>query len=53
MGKGRGFLDGSWVGAGHWKDQAMKKSLEFSAPEWGEGLQKELVIDYVHVRRPQ
>ena len=27
-----GLLDGFWIGAGHWKDQAMIKSLAFSAP---------------------
>ena len=41
---------GSWVRAGHQKDQAMIRSLECSAPppaslKWGEGLEVELIID--------
>lgn len=49
-GRGLGDIwDGSWVGAGCPKDQAMNRSLEFSAsshpPERGKGLQIEWIID--------
>lgn len=49
-------LVGSWVGAGHQKDQAMVRSLELSVPlliSWaGErGLEIELMVDYAYMMK--
>ena len=46
-----------WMGTDHQKDQAMIKSLQFSAPdlhtaERGEGLEMNLLIGHVYVRKP-
>ena len=45
------------MGAGHQKDQAVIRSLAFSAPdphapERGERLEMELITGHVYVRRP-
>lgn len=49
-------LGGSWVGAGHQKDQVMIRSLKFSSllptsPERREELEMELIIDHVCMRK--
>lgn len=51
---------GTWMGAGHQKDQAMIRvtgDLEFSVsplilPRRGVGLETELMTDYVYMRKP-
>ena len=48
---------GSWIGAGHQKDQALIRSCTFSAllphsPERREELEMELMIDRTHMRKP-
>ena len=51
----RGLLMASWMVACHQKDQAMTKSLEFSAPyhslEKGKGLEM-VLINHTYVRNP-
>ena len=47
---------GSWVAAGHQKDQDMSRSLDFSAssptsPERAEGLEVEFMTDHSSVRK--
>ena len=51
------LLVDSWIEAGHQKDQAIIRSLEFSAPSpilqrEGEELEIELIIDHTNVLKP-
>ena len=52
-----GLLDDSSMAAGHEKDQAMIRNLEFSAPslhflEKGKGIKMELMIDCAYMMNP-
>ena len=50
-----GLLNSTWIGVDHQKDQALSRSLEFSAlshsPGKEEGLEMELIIEHVHVMK--
>ena len=52
-----GFLDDSWVGTGHQKDQVMIRSLEFSTPmlifqRGKKEVKMEVTIDQGCIRKP-
>lgn len=41
------------IGDGHQKDQAMIRSLQFSVPMRGEGLDTEFMVDQAYVTDPR